>query len=456
MPTDRCGRRRRIATSALVGLAGILMGAHAAVAATPSVVGTVAGKLPSRSQAATEIRAIELGGARLAAAATVSATGAFRLALPPGAYLLDMSVTPRHGRGSAAVHTAVPVSIAPGQRRRGLRIAKPKAKARRAAAGAPYAQAAYSQESGRITPGRIAFSIENFTGATGDLSVFNRGLTALLETDLSSTPCRTAEVANSADRVFVEQELRLQRSRYFDPATRVRRNFVIPDIVVRGRLQTRGANLGYALTLTDSRTGKVLETLSGTLAGSDVFAAEQRLATRLARRICAYGEVFEATFTGTGIATFATHSATGTLSAQPIEAKPTAKDSGGAIRWEGTAPASWTAVTTTSTTDCSYRDPISDGTWTAELERAGEALRVHWHGDKGTTGTATAVCPTSDGGEVIIRGQPTTSLVGSTPDPFILPADGRQDVTGGLKSQGHGWDNTLELKVRTIRVEPLS
>jgi hypothetical protein len=27
--------------------------------------------------------------------------------------------------------------------------------------------------------------------------------------------------------------------------------------------------------------------------------------------------------------------------------------------------------------------------------------------------------------------------------------------TGGLKDQGDGWDNTLELKVRTVRVEPL-
>jgi hypothetical protein len=31
-----------------------------------------------------------------------------------------------------------------------------------------------------------------------------------------------------------------------------------------------------------------------------------------------------------------------------------------------------------------------------------------------------------------------------------------QQITGGFKYDGDGWDNTLEMKVRTIRVEPLS
>ncbi len=452
MSNDPGDRLRLAGIAVLAMLAGVLVAAPAG-AATPSVIGTVAGKVPSASRAATEIRAIELGGARLAATATVSASGAFRLPLPPGGYLLDVNITPRHGHASAALSTIVPVSVAAGQRRRGLRISKPAA--RRAAAAAPYARAAHSQESGAITPGRIAFSVENFSGATGDLSVFNRGLTAMLETDLVSTPCRTSEVANSADRVLVQQELRLQRSRYFDPATRVRRNFVIPDIVVRGRLQSRGENLGYTLTLTDSRTGTTLETLAGTMSGSDLFGAEQQLATRLARRICAYGEVFEVTFTGTGTGRFATHSATGVLGAEAIVAKPKARDAGGATSWEGSAPLSWTNVTTISTTDCSYRDPLSGGTWTAKLERAGETMRVQWLADGGTTGTATVACP-SDRGEVLIPGQPTTSLIGSTPGTFILPSTARQPITGGLQDQGYGWDNTLELKIRTIKVQPLS
>jgi len=30
-----------------------------------------------------------------------------------------------------------------------------------------------------------------------------------------------------------------------------------------------------------------------------------------------------------------------------------------------------------------------------------------------------------------------------------------QDITGGLTSDGDGWNNTLVLKVRTTHVEPL-
>jgi hypothetical protein len=283
----------------------------------------------------------------------------------------------------------------------------------------------------------------------------NRGLPDLLGTDLGSTPCRTAQVATGRLRQLVEDELEFQKSKYVDPSTRVTRNFIEPDIAVRGRLQTRGANLGYTLMLVDSRTGKVLETVSGTLPESTLLQAEEQLAKRVAKRLCAYGEVYEVTYTGTGTADFATHSATGTLSADTITAKPTAKDGGGATHWEGSAPVSWTNVAVASKTDCSYADPISGGTWTAKLERAGEGLQVQWLADSGSMGTATIVCPDGDGGEARTAGQPTTGLVGSEPGTFVLPTDGMQAITGGFKSEGDGWDNTLELKVRTIRVEPL-
>jgi hypothetical protein len=276
----------------------------------------------------------------------------------------------------------------------------------------------------------------------------NRGLADMLQTDLSRTPCRTALVANASDRAAIEAELGFQRSRYVDPSTRVVRNFVTPDIVVRGRLQTRGTDLVYTLVLVDRRTGRTLETVSGALRG-DIFAAAQQLAARLARRICTYGEVFEVTFTGTGTGIFATHSANGTLSATRITARPVAKDAGGAIRWEGSAPVSWTSVVIASTTECSYDTPVSGGTWGARLARVGESLEVEWLAD--ALGTATVACPGAEG----IPGQPTLALIGSQPAKFTLPATAMQPVRGGLTDQGYGWDNALELKVRTIRVEPL-
>jgi hypothetical protein len=440
-----------VGRSVAIAAALLASSALSAVAQAPAVVGKVAGELPAPSRAVVEIRAFDAASARVVAKATVSRTGAFRLALDPGGYVLMISVVPRHGRSGAVAWGVTPLTLAAGQRRTGVTIALPRGRAGQSAGRDP----AYTQESGAITPGRIAFSVERFTGATGDLGVMNRGLSDLLQTDLSSTPCRTALVANASDRAVIEGELGFQRSRYVDPSTRVVRNFVTPDIVVRGRLQTRGTDLVYTLVLVDRRTGRTLETVSGVLRG-DYFAAAQQLAARLARRLCTYGEVFEVTFTGTGKGIFATHSASGTLSATPVTARPAAKDAGGAIRWEGSAPVSWTNLVITSTTKCSYANPVSGGTWGARLARVGESLEVEWLADKGATGTATVVCPDGQGGEIRIPGQPTTSLIGSQPAKFRLPATGMQPVRGGLKDQGgYGWDNVLELKVRTIRVEPL-
>lgn len=436
--------------SAAIATALLASGALSAAspAAGPDVVGKVTGRLPAPSRALVEIRAFDAAGARVVAKATVGRTGAFRLSLGPGGYVLMTTVVPRSGGGSAVASAVTPLTLAPGQTRTGVTIPLPRAGGRRSDGRRP----AYTQESGAITPGRIAFSVERFTGATGELGVMNRGLADMLQTDLSRTPCRTALVANGSDRALIEAELGFQRSRYVDPSTRVARNFVAPDIVVRGRLQTSGTNLLYVLVLVDRRTGRTLETVSGALRG-DLFAAAQGLAARLARRVCAYGEVFEVTFTGTGTASFATHSAGGTLNATRITARPVAKDAGGATRWEGSAPVDWTNVTIASTTTCSYDTPVSGGTWGARLARVGEALEVKWLAD--ALGTATVACPDGQGGEIRVPGQPTLALIGSQPDTFMLPATAVQPVSGGLTDGGYGWDNALELKVRTIRVEPL-
>ena len=436
--------------SVAIAAALLASGPLAVQAPAPDVIGKVTGRLPAPSRAVVEIRAFDAASASVVAKTTVSRTGAFRLSLGPGGYVLMTSVVPRSGGSGAIAGVVTPLTLAPGQRRTGVTIALPQRRALQSDVRHP----AYTQESGAITPGRIAFSVERFTGATGELSVLNRGLSDMLQSDLSRTPCRTALVANSSDRAVIEAELGFQRSRYVDPSTRVVRNFVTPDIVVRGRLQTRGADLVYTLVLVDRRTGRTLETVSGALRG-DIFAGEQQLAARLARRICTYGEVFEVTFTGTGTGVFATHSAGGTLSATRITARPVAKDGGGAIRWEGSAPVSWTNVAITSTTECSYDQPVSGGTWAVRLARVGESGELEWFADAGALGTATVVCPDGAGGEIRIAGQPTLALIGSQPAKFRLPATAVQPVTGGLTDQGYGWDNALELKVRTIRVEPL-
>jgi hypothetical protein len=114
---------------------------------------------------------------------------------------------------------------------------------------------------------------------------------------------------------------------------------------------------------------------------------------------------------------------------------------------------SWTDVTATSKIECSFRDFLSGGTWSAKLQRVDETLRVLWIADPASSGTATVVCPDGGDGETSIPGQPTTSLVDAGPDPFILPPSGTQAISGKLDDQGFGWDDALQLTVRTTMVQ---
>ena len=94
--------QRTAVASALVAVLGVALTAGPAAAAAPTVLGRVTGTLPRSSRAVTEIRAFEAGSARLVATATASPTGVFRLALPPGGYVLATNVTPKRGPSSAA------------------------------------------------------------------------------------------------------------------------------------------------------------------------------------------------------------------------------------------------------------------------------------------------------------------------------------------------------------------
>jgi len=141
-----------------------------------------------------QIRAFDIASGALAAAAKLNQSGTFRLALPPGGYVLVTNIIPERGGSRAGVQRAILLTLARGQRRRAVKIAKPTAKS--SAAGLPGARAAYSQESGAITPGTIAYSFQDFGGATGELAVWNAGLSSMLQTDtMNSAQCRNLEVA---------------------------------------------------------------------------------------------------------------------------------------------------------------------------------------------------------------------------------------------------------------------
>lgn len=271
---------------------GLLVAAAVAMpdAGTAASTGTVSGTLrgasvPPKSRGVVVLRALRLDRGTVGGARRVARSGAYTLRLAPGPYALVGTVVDR--TATAAVTTRGPeLTLRAGQRRAipvRLRKPKPKRKRRR-----HHAKAAYFQEDGSETPGVIAYQILDFTGATGDLMMFNRALPDMLMTDtFGQGGCETTEVAGPRDLAAAAGELDLQQSPYVDPSTRVRRNWVLPDVKVKGRLANRPGALAYVVTIVDARTGAARGSLSGDLRLTDRFFDQvTALGARIMDRVC--------------------------------------------------------------------------------------------------------------------------------------------------------------------------
>jgi hypothetical protein len=246
---------------------GALLGA-AATTATASPMGTVSGTLkgvsvPPASRGAVVLTALRLDRGTVGGARRVGRSGAYTLRLPPGPYALFGTVVDR--TATATVSTRGPlVSLRAGQRRKvPLRLRKPKYRHKKRH---HKATAAYFQEDGSQTPGNTAYQIQDFSGATGELAIYNRGLPEMLGIDtFEKGGCPTTQVAGPRDQQALAAELKLQKSPYFDPSTRVKRNWILPDVKITGRLANRPAGVAYSISVVDARTGAVWGTVTGEL-----------------------------------------------------------------------------------------------------------------------------------------------------------------------------------------------
>jgi hypothetical protein len=315
------------------------------------------------------------------------------------------------------------------------------------------------QEHGQVTAGVTAFSVESFTGGTGDWSYLGKGLTDMLITDLlgEATPkCKTAVIANAQDRKMIEHELDLQKSKYFDPATRVKRNFIISDMTVNGTLTTAadGQSSAVHVTITDSRSGQVIDTVDATIQGEQFFEQEVELAKAVAERVCRRPAAYKLTLGVDGTGNFATHSAAGRL-----DSTLTALRSGGAAgelptAWSGVGSMAWANITFASKIgECFYTSPSAPTvSWSAQLTLSGEAnVKVDWNpvGNDSTTGTVN--CTDSKGHIASVAGQPGPALLGIQPASAVLPlAGGTIPLSGGFTSGSDGWTNTGTLVVEPI------
>jgi hypothetical protein len=433
----------------MVALLAALSASTSAAGAAPS--GTFAGSLgvtiPKGAQA--EVRAINRADGRIAATQTVGRTGRFSLRLPAGSYVVSGLVVPTKGSAATLRRTRIGVSLKAGQRRTRAKL-KTKLRKRPAKRSDARARTAFVQERGQVTPGRVAVEIPPFTGATGELSVMNRGMANMLITDVvngAGEDCDAA-VVEVEHRDDILKELEFQKSPYVDPATRVERNFIVSDVEVKGSLTTRraplpaGPQLDYDVRIIDKKSGREVGRLQGSMSGRDVFAGEQELAKRLNEELCKLSDVYDVRLDVVNSAAFATHVAGGRLSSS-LSARRSGKK---ARVWRGQGTFQWQDLTFTAKIPCSYIDPIAPVVpWSVTLtDQGGETLKVDWEASGSDMATASVKCPGSAGNPPPppIPGQAGAALTTAGPSSFTVPyAGGTQKIEGGVTDGSGGWTN---------------
>ena len=155
-----------------------------------------------------------------------------------------------------------------------------------------------------------------FTGLTDADGVhFQKGLADFITSDLVSLAdgslpgggrCgyKVREITRLAE---VQREIDLSQSRYADPTTRITRNFLVPDVEIRGTLTQVDDRYDYVTRLVDARTGEDLDTIEGSISLEDWGAGADALARDLSKAICRITDVYEVRLDLLGTGTFATH-----------------------------------------------------------------------------------------------------------------------------------------------------
>ena len=418
-------------------------GGHAATPKAGFFSGTLGVKLPKGARA--ELRAISRADGTVAAVRSLPRSGAFKLGLPAGSYMVLGTVIPRPG-GGAVTQVRTAVSLKPGQRRTKVNIKKTrkrrKAKTRRAGS-------AFVQERGQVSPTRVAVEMPDLGGnPTGELGAVRRGINDYITTDLVSLggdKCDLAviEVDRRAD---VIRELEFQQSPYVDPSTRVTRNFIISDVEVVGTVNDApGGSAAIELRVRDRRTGQQLARIEKTFSLDNFFPSLDALGRDLVDELCKLHPAYDVTLDVKGVGNFATHSTAGAIKAKlrphwSAPRRPVWRDSG---------PLQWQDVTFTSKTECSYVNPVVPGTtWSVTILDAGEdRIQVTWMLQGPDATTASVDCP-GDPDPPPIPGQPGPSLINVTPQSFTLPdGGGTQDLSGTVALGGDGFFNTGTLTV---------
>jgi hypothetical protein len=135
--------------------------------------------------------------------------------------------------------------------------------------------------------------VNTFTGAPPHV---NRGMPEMIVTDLvpqRGSPCNF-KVVEVARRAEVIREIRLQQTKYFDPATRVRTGQLLsPTLAVNGSLVSHGdGDVSYTIRVVNTKTGKVKGSVNGRTTPDNYLSISKDIAQQLAKIICQPEDIF--------------------------------------------------------------------------------------------------------------------------------------------------------------------
>ena len=399
-----------------------------AFADTGTLSGKLAGgKLPSATAGRAVIRAIRVTDGRVMSAASVPRSGAWKLSLDPGYYVLSAS-TVTSGKTVDA--------IAPVQRVRGSRTTRTTVSLKRTKTPRAKKKKKRRRSARSAATQSAAIGVRPFTGSDSDLG---RGIANMVIEELAnaqSGDC-SATVVEVEHRADIDREIALANSGLVDPSSRVPSGHLIdPAVYVQGTVQHDGANTSWDLEIVDAATGNSIGGDSGTAAGTDIFSAPAGIAQRLLDQIC--GPDYQVTIQINALVTVESYVGTAVMTAI-VPARPQAGP-GVPTTWTGRENVVFNGLSYGGVPGCNVLPDPHTGYARVEIHRGTtpDTIEVTWGGE--TFAGTQLMCP----GATIPNGVPPIQpYQGTVPTLLILPASGgSQSVAGGLGSGGAGWTNS--------------
>lgn len=421
---------RRLAWAVVV-LATAGLPASPGMAASPGTLSgkLTDGKLPAASAGRTDIRAIDVANGVAVASSSTSGTGAWKLALEPGNYVIAASVVQS---GKAAVAAVSPIQkVRSGAAKRTTvslkrkRAPKPVKKKRRKPARAAAA----------ASP---VVAVQPFTGSGPNASL-GRGLMAIVISDLINTTSGDCDptVAEWEHRADLQREIDLSNSSLSDPRTRIPSgHFLDPAFFVRGAVTTTASSTSWALQVVRAGTGEVVSEVNGSADGAAVFDASGDIAQQVADAVC--GGDYRVRIEINAIISIPPYIGSGTMTVDlPV------RDISGespANHWYGRQDVAFSALGYGGVPGCVVVLGPHLGYAQVDIKsQPGGLILVEWGGE--TTIENNLQCPNAP---PIPNGvPPILPYMGTQPSVLVFPKEGgSQNVTGGVGTAGGAWTNS--------------